>query len=109
MAETITVEWAPFVKAAGVDIAKLIAAADKVNTEFLSKQKGFLRRELVKKNENEFADILHRQSLADAKSASEKISDCAAAGAYFKLMDGEKSAVAGAGFSYFQIVKKWAP
>ena len=47
--ETVTVEWAPFVKAPGVSDAQLIKAAETVNSKFLENQKGFIKRELVKK------------------------------------------------------------
>ncbi len=72
----ISVEWAPFIKAVGVTDAKLIEAADKVNTDFLSQQPGFINRELVKKTDTEFADILHWQTKADALAASDKIQNC---------------------------------
>ncbi len=105
--EPVVVEWAPFIKAKGVADQALIEAADKVNVEFLKKQKGYVSRELVKKNDDEYADILHWITKADAVAASEKVNDCAVCGVYFKLMDFEASAKAGAGFSHYTILKKW--
>ncbi len=107
MTEPISVEWAPFIKAAGVDDATLIAAADKVTTEFLTKQAGFISRELTKKNDTEYADILHWQTKAEAKAASENISQCVPCIEYFALMDMKASAKAGAGFSHYAILKTW--
>ena len=105
--EPVVVEWAPFIKAEGVADQALIEAADKVNIDFLKKQKGYVSRELVKKSDHEYADILHWTTKADAIAASEKIHDCEVCGAYFKLMDFEANAKAGAGFSHYTILKKW--
>ena len=38
-AQETTIEWAPFVKNVATTEQQLIAAAEQVNTEFLSKQK----------------------------------------------------------------------
>ena len=105
--DKVTVEWAPFIKAAGVDDQQLIMAADIVNAAFLTKQNGFISRELVKKNDREYADILHWRTKADAQSAGEKVFNCVPCGGYFALMDMEASATAGAGFSHYEILKKW--
>ncbi|VAW03162.1 hypothetical protein MNBD_ALPHA07-921 [hydrothermal vent metagenome] len=105
--EMTSVEWAPFIKAAGVDDQALIEAADEVNSEFLSMQPGFISRELVRKSETEYADIIHWRTTADAESASEKVLNCAPCGEYFALMDMEASATSGAGFSYYEVLKSW--
>ncbi len=105
--DAITVEWAPFIKAVGVDDQQLITAADIVNAEFLTKQNGFIGRELVKKNDAEYADILHWRTKVDAQSAAEKVFNCVPCGGYFALMDMEASATAGAGFSHYDVLKKW--
>ncbi len=107
MNNLICVEWAPFIKINGVADDALIAAAESVTTEFLSHQKGFLKRELVKKSETEYADILHWKTKADAVAASANIENCEPCGKYFSLMDMEASAKAGAGFSHYEILRKW--
>ena len=101
------VEWAPFVKAAGITDQQLIAAADKVNSGFLVNQTGFIKRELIKKSDTEYADIIHWNTKADAMSAGHKVSNCSVCGEYFQLMDMEASGSAGAGFSHYNILKKW--
>ncbi len=105
--ETIAVEWAPFVKAAGVSDQQLIKAADLVHSSFLAHQQGFIKRELVKKNDTEYADIIHWQTKANAITAGEKVHNCMQCGEYFKLMDMEASSKAGAGFSHYNIIKVW--
>ncbi len=104
-AEEATVEWAPFVKASDITEQRLVAAADSVNANFLILQKGFIKRELVKKSDNEYADIIHWRTRADAISAGEKVMDCDKCNEYFKLMDMEASA--GEGFAHYDIIKSW--
>jgi hypothetical protein len=50
---TYTIEWAPFTLAAGVNEATLLAASDVLQRDFLSKQPGFLHRELLKRSANQ--------------------------------------------------------
>jgi len=103
-AET-AIEWAPFIKAVGVSDEQLISAANLVNADFLIKQKGFIKRELIKKNEEEYADVVYWRTKIDAVTAGEKVNACAKCGDYFKLMNmGEK---AGEGFSHYIIIKSW--
>lgn len=101
------VEWAPFTKHDNVALQDLITAADKVNKQFLSKQKGFKKRELIKRSTNEYADIVYWQSLEDAENASSKVEYCAPCIHYFSSMDMQKSATAGAGFAHYEIIKSW--
>ncbi len=105
--DIIVVEWAPFIKVNGISDEKLIKAADLVNSNFLVKQEGFISRELVKKNNIEYADIIHWKTKSNAISASEKVNACIPCGEYFSLMDMENGSKAGAGFSHYSIIKKW--
>ncbi len=107
MNNLICVEWAPFSKLDGVDDEALIAAADSVTAEFLLQQNGFLSRELVKKSEVEYADIIHWKTKADAEAAGANVESCEPCGKYFSLMDMEASTNAGAGFSHYEILRKW--
>jgi len=105
--DSITVEWAPFIKASGVSDQELIKAANLVNTLFLASKKGFIKRELVKKSDSEYADIIHWQTKDNAITAGNAVGDCVQCGEYFKLMDMEASSKAGAGFSHYEIIKTW--
>ncbi|PHS69368.1 MAG: hypothetical protein COB23_07060 [Methylophaga sp.] len=104
---SIAVEWAPFIKASGVSDQELIKAADIVNIHFLASQKGFIKRELVKKSDSEYADIIHWQTKDNAITAGNAVGNCVQCGEYFKLMDMEASSKAGAGFSHYEIIKTW--
>jgi hypothetical protein len=103
----VAVEWAPFIKASGVTDIQLIKAADQVNHEFLAKQPGFIKRELIKKSDTEYADIIHWESKKEAVEAGNKVMNCVECNQYFTLMDMESSASAGSGFSHYEVLKKW--
>lgn len=105
--DLIVVEWAPFVKAEGITEQQLITAADLVNNEFLKKQPGFIKRELIRKDNNEYADVIHWMTKKEAESAGEKVFNCSECNAYFQLMDMEASSNAGKGFSHYEILKQW--
>jgi len=105
--ELTAVEWAPFVKDKGVSDQQLISAADLVNHEFLVKQPGFIKRELIKKNDTEYADVIHWNTKEEAIAAGEKVFNCGKCNEYFKLMDMEASVDAGKGFSHYEILKEW--
>jgi len=104
-AEETAVEWAPFIKSSGVTDEQLIAAANSVNSDFLIKQKGFIKRELIKKNDNEYADVIYWETKTDAVTAGEKVSTCVKCNEYFKLM--VMDAKSGEGFSHYIIIKSW--
>jgi hypothetical protein len=105
--DLVAVEWAPFIKAKGVTDKQLMVAADQVNIQFLSKQSGFIKRELIKKSAMEYADVIHWRSKKEAVSAGNEVFNCNECKQYFKLMDMESSATAGAGFSHYEILKRW--
>ncbi len=99
------IEWAPFIKAGNVTDKQLITAASAVNSDFLVKQEGFIKRELIKKNDYEYADVIYWATKTDAITAGEKISSCDKCNDYFKLM--KMGVKAGEGFSHYIIIKSW--
>ncbi len=105
--DSVIVEWAPYSKWSIVTDTELINAANILNLAFLSLQKGFIKRELVKKSETEYADIIYWATQKDADLAGSKVNSCSVCAEYFKLMNRAKSNTAGAGFSYYRILKTW--
>jgi len=105
--DLIAVEWAPFVKVKGTTDQQLILAADRVNIEFLIKQPGFIKRELIKKDDTQYADVIHWSTKKEAIAAGNKVVHCVECNDYFKLMDMQASAEAGKGFSHYEILKTW--
>ena len=65
MTNTITV-FAPARLAPGKTEAELLAASDKFQKEFVRLQPGILRRELVKRQDGAYLDIVQFRSREDA-------------------------------------------
>lgn len=82
----LIVEWAPFILAAGVDEAALIEASNALQTDFLGKQRGFIRRDLLKGKNNQWVDIVYWNSQEEADQASKNAANSPACLQYFSLM-----------------------
>lgn len=81
-----TIEFASFTTAKGVDEETLIAAADALQNEFLSQQKGFVRRDLVRIAEGRWADVIYWENRESVEQAMQYALDNPAALRYFQLM-----------------------
>ncbi len=81
------VEMAPFKLAAGKSEQDLLLAWTTFQKDFLAEQPGFLRRELVKKPDGDYLDIVHWRSEADALAIMAKIEDSPACAMFFSVMD----------------------
>jgi hypothetical protein len=88
MANPITV-LAPIKLAAGKTEADLLAASDRFQEEFANAQPGLIRRELVRKGDGEYLDIVQFRSMEDAMAIIEKEKESAACHAFFSVMDME--------------------
>lgn len=86
MQQTV-VEIATIKLAPGRTEAELDTASAHFQQEFLRHQPGFLRRELVRQDESNFADIVHWRSIEDAEAVATKIAGSAACESYFSVMD----------------------
>lgn len=91
------IEFAPFTLVEGVDESALIAAADELQKEFLSQQKGFIKRDLVRGADSKWADIIYWESKDSVEQAMENAPNNPAALKYFQLMvppnEGDPSAM----------------
>jgi hypothetical protein len=81
------IELASFKLKDGVSEAALMEAAAAIQDEFLSRQEGFVRRELVKEAEGKFADIVLWTDLASAQAALANARTNAACDRYFALIE----------------------
>ena len=86
MANPITV-LAHIKLAAGKTEADLLAASDRFQKDFANDQPGLIRRELVRKSDGEYLDIVQFQSMEDAEAIIEKEKESAACHAFFSVMD----------------------
>jgi len=80
------IEFAPFTLAEGVDESTLTAASDALQAEFFSQQKGFIKRELVKAVNGQWADVVYWDSMESVEQAMQNAPDNPAALKYFQLM-----------------------
>ena len=80
-------EWAPFRLKAGVDEVTLLEASERLQRDFLARQDGFVRRELIEGAEGAYVDLVWWDSFAASQGAMKKAAASAACSAYFALMD----------------------
>ncbi len=73
--------------AAGKTEADLLAASDRFQKEFANDQPGLICRELVRKSDGEYLDIVRFRSMDDAEVVMEKEKESAACLAFFSVMD----------------------
>ena len=86
MKSRFTVEWAQFRAAPGVDEATLLRASRDLQLEFLDRQDGFVRRELLKGPDGTWADLLYWESRDAADRALRNAAGCPACSRYFALI-----------------------
>lgn len=101
----LTVEWAPFQVAAHITDDQLIEAANGIEQDFLQKQQGYIRRELLKGKDNQWVDLVYWASPAKAALAAQAANDSEACAQYFSLMVGVENAEEG--ISHYAQVKSW--
>ena len=95
MKEHVVVEWAPFQPAANVSEEQLLAASRVLQESFLSKQPGFVRRELLRGRNGDWVDLVYwadRKAADDAMKAAAESPTCLS---YFHLMAGSPNATSG--------------
>lgn len=79
-------ELASITLAEGSTEADLLAASTHFQTAFLDHQPGFLRRDLVRKGDGSFLDVVLWESRADADAVMEQAQGSEAVGQYFSHM-----------------------
>jgi hypothetical protein len=86
MTKPVTI-LAPIKLATGKTEADLLAASEKFQTEFVNKEPGVLRRELVRKPDGEYLDIIQFRSAGDVGDIMEKEQKSEVCHAFFAVMD----------------------
>ena len=81
------VEWAPFRLKQGLDEATLLQASERMQRDFLARQDGFVRRELIKGAEGAYIDLVWWDSFAASQAAMKNAASSTAYRSYFTLMD----------------------
>lgn len=78
---------APVKLAAGVNEAQLLAGSQKFQDDFVAHEPGVLRREMVRKPDGTYLDIVQFRSEADMGDILEKEMKSPVCAAFFALMD----------------------
>ena len=84
---THVIEWAAFSLKQHVTEAALLAASEQLQDEFLDKQIGFIRRELLALGEGQYADLVTWQSHDLARQAIAQAPNYSACMSYFSLLE----------------------
>ena len=101
------IEWAPFRLAAHATEAQLLAASDALQREFLVRQPGFVRRELLKGADGQWADFVVWRDGAAATAAMQAVAASPVCLAYFHLMEGGDDMSAETGVQHLRRVRTY--
>lgn len=81
------IEMAEIKLANGRTEADLLDASERFQDEFLSAQPGFIGRELVRKDDGTYADIVRWDNMETAAAVMEKAANSHACRGYFSVME----------------------
>jgi len=104
---SMIIEWAPFETKPEFTEQQIIELAQKVETEFLAKQSGYIRRELLKRDNNQWADLVYWKNMESAIAGAKAANDSGAFYEYFCTMVGVDLNSAEAGIFHFRLAQKW--
>ncbi len=82
----VVIEWAPFVAKEGVSDEELLEASKTIQTEFLEKQEGYIKRELFKGEDKQWVDLVYWESYEAAQKATQGAAQSKACLDYFGRM-----------------------
>ena len=108
MSKNQVIEWAPFKLAEGVDEAALLTASEALQTGFISKQKGFIKRELVKTTDGQWVDVIHWDSPENAEKAMQNAAENPVCFKYFELMVGPDHNDPSMGVMHLRVMKSYS-
>ncbi|MCL6265578.1 hypothetical protein [Flagellimonas myxillae] len=95
-------EWAPFTIKEGITEQELLQASKALQTDFLEKQSGFIRRELLVQSDRNYIDMVLWENMEAAHGVMEKVKDSAACSTYFALMEEADTSQPEQGVSHYQ-------
>ena len=101
------IEWAPFRLKPDVDQATLMAASEALQRDFLAKQPGFVRRELLRAADGQWVDLVYWESAAAAEQVMQAVAESPVCQEYFHLMIGADASDPAAGVQHYGIVGRY--
>jgi hypothetical protein len=105
MTDNVVVEWAPFAVKSDVDDVQLIAASEALQNDFLSRQRGFIRRDLLKGQNGQWVDLAVWESRDAADQAVRNAAESPVCFQYFQLMADADHDDPGAGVLHFERIR----
>lgn len=105
----MVIEWAPFTVRAGVTEEMMLAASEQLQRDFLERQPGFLRRELVRSDRGQWTDLVYWESREAVEQAMLAVADSGVCQRYFALMAGADHADPGGGVTIFEVRASYQP
>ncbi|MFN9110085.1 MAG: antibiotic biosynthesis monooxygenase family protein [Bacteroidota bacterium] len=101
------VEVAPFTIKQGVTETQLMKASDSLNIQFLEKQRGYIKRELLDEGDRRYLDIIHWATKEDAQAALRASETCQPCSQFFELMEMANTANPSDGVKHMRSVASW--
>jgi hypothetical protein len=102
MNEREVIEWAPFRARPGVTDEQLLEASRALQEGFLAKQRGFVRRDLLRGKDGAWVDVVYWADHAAVDAAMKAVSESPVCHTYFGLMAGADHAAPGEGVLLFE-------
>jgi heme-degrading monooxygenase HmoA len=99
--KTLQVEWAPFT-IKKEDFYTMLKASDRMQKDFLTQQAGFIGRQLLRKSDTEFTDLVLWETAEHAQKAMQAAQQSESCGSYFSLMQVDASQI-----SHLDLVKEY--
>lgn len=103
----MVIEWAPFRLRATADEQTLLRASEVLQRDFLARQPGFLRRELLRGDDRQWIDLVYWESADALAAAMRQAEQSPVCFTYFQVMEGADHAEPGAGVSQFQVAQSY--
>ena len=105
--QSMVVEWAPFRLKPGVTEEHLVEVSARLQNEFLRRQRGFIRRELLKGAQDEWVDLVYWTDEESAQAVMPAIAGSTACRAYFDVMIGADPADPSGGVAHYRRVRAY--
>lgn len=101
------IEFAPFELATGSSEAELLDASEALQSDFLDRQDGFLKRELLRRDDRNWIDIVYWRDKEAVERAMKNAAESPACFRYFQLMVGADHDQPGSGVLLLEQVKSY--
>ena len=103
-----TVEYAKFTLKEGVNDAQVIAASQKFQEDFLVKQSGYIKRDLLHLNGRDWADMVYWASKEDAEKVLKACEKSPVCGEYFSIMEPFDPKIPNGGVIHLEVIKSYS-